>query len=138
MRQHRDEARRRYLAPFSEKIERLGKIVFGPDFSVELDEDLRIRRANVTGVSLRFDQHSTGEREQLGMIARLACASIVSGNGGVPLILDDALGWTDPGRLQTLGAALTVGSKGCQVIALTCVPGRYQHVGAERVVTITR
>lgn len=136
MDRHRDIARSRYLAPFREKIENLGKIVFGPDFSVELDNDLRIAKANVTGVSLRFSQHSTGEREQLGMIARLACASIVSDSGGVPLILDDALGWTDPGRLKTLGAALTVGARECQVIALTCVPGRYQHVGAEKVVTI--
>lgn len=115
MSRHQDEARRRYLAPFREKVESLGKIVFGPEFSAELDDDLRVKRANVTGVSLRFDQHSTGEREQIGMIARLACASIVSENGGVPLILDDALGWTDPGKLQTLGAAMTVGSRDCQV-----------------------
>lgn len=136
MSRHRDDARRRYLAPFREKIESFGRIVFGPEFSAELDDDLRIERANVTGVSLRFDQHSTGEREQLGMIARLACASIVSENGGVPLILDDALGWTDSGRLKSIGASLTVGSRGCQVIALTCIPGRYQHVGAEKVVTM--
>jgi DNA repair exonuclease SbcCD ATPase subunit len=136
MDRHRYTARSRYLAPFRKKIESLGKIVFGPDFSVELDNDLRIAKANVTGVSMRFSKHSTGEREQLGMIARLACASIVSDSGGVPLILDDALGATDPGRLKTLGAALTVGARECQVIALTCVPGRYQHVGAEKVVTI--
>ena len=134
----RDETRARYQAPFREKIESLGKIVFGPSFSVELDDDLRVKNAMLRDAPLEFDRHSTGEREQIGLLSRLACASIVSEDGGVPLVLDDALGWSDPTRLSDIGAALNTGARDCQVIALTCMPDRYSQVGAERVIRLTR
>ena len=134
----RDETRARYQAPFREKIESLGKVVFGPGFSVELDDDLRVKNAMLRDEPLEFDRHSTGEREQIGLISRLACASIVSEDGGVPLVLDDALGWSDPTRLADIGAALNTGARDCQVIALTCMPDRYSQVGAERVIRLTR
>ena len=40
------------------------------------------------------------------MIVRLAAASIVADSGGVPVILDDILGYYRPGRLQSMGAVL--------------------------------
>ena len=134
----RDETRARYQAPFREKIESLGKVVFGPVFSVELDDDLRVKNAALRDAPLEFDRHSTGEREQIGLISRLACASIVSEDGGVPLVLDDALGWSDPTRLADIGAALNMGARDCQVIALTCMPDRYSQVGAEKTIRLTR
>jgi uncharacterized protein YhaN len=134
MKYHREVARRAYLGPLREKIEALGRIVFGQTFSVELGDDLRISRRTVDGVTLDFKKLSGGAREQLGVLSRLACASIAVDDGGVPFILDDALGWSDPDHLQRIGAALTVGSQDCQVIAITCTPGRYQHVDAAKVV----
>ena len=133
---HREDARRAYLAPLKEKIEGFGRIVFGPTFSVELGDDLRIARRTLDGITIEFEDLSTGAREQLGVLSRLACASIAADDGGVPFILDDALGWSDPDRLQRIGAALTVGSRDCQVIALTCMPGRYQHVDAKKVIRL--
>ena len=133
---HRSETRRAYLAPFREKIESLGNVVFGDGFAVELDDDLRVKRATLRDAPLEFERHSTGEREQIGLISRLACASIVSEDGGVPLVLDDALGWSDPTRLGNVGAALNIGAQDCQVIALTCMPDRYSRVGAEKVIRL--
>ena len=131
----RQEARRRYVAPFKERIEKFGRIVFGPTFEVELDEQLGIARRTLDGIALDVDQLSTGAREQLGIIARLACAAIVSpGEDGAPVVIDDALGWSDPSRLQLMGTALAEAGKHCQVIILTCSPGRYAHVGNARVV----
>ncbi|MCW2552431.1 MAG: hypothetical protein JWR78_2212, partial [Mycobacterium sp.] len=37
MTRHRDEARLRYVEPFRTEVERLGRIVFGADFEVEID-----------------------------------------------------------------------------------------------------
>src|SRR5690606_24039445 len=107
-RTRREEAHARYVTPFKEAIERLGRVVFGPTLEVELDADLRISHRTLDGVRLAFDQLSTGAREQLGIIARLACASIVAGTDGAPVILDDTLGWTDPTRLTQMAAALGV------------------------------
>jgi hypothetical protein len=136
MTRHRDQARSEYLTPLTEKIVSLGKIVFGPTFSVEVGDDLRISRRTLSGKTIDFKELSTGAREQLGILSRLACASIAAEDGGVPFILDDALGWSDPTRLQRIGAALTVGSRDCQVIALTCTPGRYEQVDAKKIISL--
>jgi hypothetical protein len=126
---HRDVARRTYAAPLREKLERLARIVFGESLQIELDDDLRVATRTLHGVTLSYDQLSGGAREQLTVLTRLACAAIVSGDGGVPLVLDDALGYSDPQRLARLGAAFRVGARDCQVIVLTCVPERYAHIG---------
>ena len=133
----RQEARQRYVAPFKERIEQFGRIVFDSTFEVELDEQLGIARRTLNGITLDVEQLSTGTREQLGILARLACAAIVSPDGdGAPVVIDDALGWSDPTRLQRMGAAIAAAGKHCQVIVLTCTPGRYAHVGNVTVVNL--
>src|SRR5581483_4961052 len=126
----RAEARHAYVGPLRAKIESLGRVVFGDDFAVEVADDLRITRRTLGGVTLDFDQLSTGAREQLCVLARLACAALVAEDGGVPVILDDALGWSDARRLERLGAAFNVVGQQAQVIVLTCMPERYRHIGS--------
>ena len=134
---HRHQAHQRYIEPFKNCIDQLGRIVFGPTFAVELDGDLQIVRRTLDGTTLDVDQLSTGAREQLGVISRLACATIVSPeDGGAPVMIDDALGWSDPQRLQGMGAAIATAGKQCQVVVLTCTPGRYSYVGGAQVVSL--
>jgi len=131
------ESQQRYHAPLTERIEEFGRIVFGPGFKVELGADLEVATRTLDGFTLDVDQLSAGAREQLGLLSRLACAVIVSpGGGGAPVIIDDALGWSDPDRLLRMGAAIGVAGKQCQVIILTCTPGRYAHVGNAKVIRI--
>ncbi len=132
----REQARQRYVAPFRERIESLGHIVFGSSFNVELDDELRVTRRTLDGQTLDFEQLSTGTQEQLGILSRLACATIVAKDGGAPVIIDDALGWTDPRRLERMGATIAVAGRDCQVIILTCTPGRYASVGSATVVQL--
>ena len=134
---HRQRAHQHYIEPFKERIDQLGRIVFGPTFAVKLDDDLRVVRRTLGGTMLDVDQLSTGAREQLGVLCRLACATIVSPmDGGAPVMIDDALGWSDPQRLQGMGAAIAAAGKQCQVVVLTCTPGRYSHVGSAQVVSL--
>jgi uncharacterized protein YhaN len=133
---HRDEAHRRYIQPFRDEVERLGRIVYGATFEVGLAEDLTIETRTLDAETLAFEQLSTGAQEQLGVLSRLACARLVSDDGGVPVVLDDALGWTDPERLGVMGAAISTVADDCQVIILTCVPDRYAAVGKARTVRI--
>jgi AAA ATPase domain len=132
----RTEAHHRYVAPFREGIESLGRLVFGSDLGVELADDLSISRRTLNGVTLDFADLSTGAKEQLGMISRLACASIVAPEGGAPVIFDDALGWSDPRKLEGMGAAISKAGRSCQIIVLTCTPGRYAGVGDATVVQL--
>ena len=134
---HRQQARQRYVEPFKARIDQLGRIVFGSTFAVELNDDLGIARRTLDGITLDTDQLSTGAREQLGVLSRLACAAIVSvDDGGAPVMIDDALGWSDPQRLQSMGAAIAAAGKQCQVIVLTCTPGRYSNVGQAQIITL--
>jgi uncharacterized protein YhaN len=132
---HRSEQRRRYLKPLGDQIEQLGRILWGPSLAVELDEDLRIRTRILHGRALPFDQLSLGAQEQLAMIGRLACA-IVVGAAGAPIIIDDALGFSDPDRLRRMGAVLAMAGRSCQIVLLTCHPQRYLHVTGARMVQL--
>jgi hypothetical protein len=132
----RTEAHHRYVAPFRQGIESLGRLVFGSSLGVELADDLSIARRTLDGVTLDFAELSTGAKEQLGMISRLACASIVATDGGAPVIFDDALGWSDPRKLERMGAAISKAGRSCQIIVLTCTPGRYASVGDAEVVQL--
>jgi uncharacterized protein YhaN len=130
MNEHRDAARKAYVRPLKEAIERLGQIVFGPTFAIEISDDWTLESRILDGTLLPFDDLSVGAKEQLGILTRLAAAQIVAEQGGVPLIIDDALGFSDPSRLDTMGAAISAAGKHCQIVILTCTPGRFSNVGS--------
>jgi uncharacterized protein YhaN len=131
---HRNASRKAYVRPLKEGIEQLGKIVFGADFTIELGDDWGLVSRTQSGQTIPFGDLSVGAKEQLGILTRLAAARIVASQGGVPLIIDDALGFSDPSRLKTMGAAIAAAGQDCQVILLTCTPGRFTHVGSAEVV----
>ena len=60
----------------------------------------------------------------------------VAKDGGTPVILDDALGYTDQERLKLMGAVLAVAAKECQIVIFTCVPERYAFIGEAAVVPL--
>ena len=136
MKEERDKARRAYVAPLKEKIERLGRLVFNNSFEVEVTEDLSVAGRAMDGSNVPFESLSGGTKEQISLISRLACAMTVSKDGGASLILDDALGYTDPERLKLMGAVLAKAGKECQIIILTCVPDRYNNIGEATVVRL--
>ncbi len=133
---HRDATRRAYVRPLKTGIEQLGRIVFGADFTVELDDTWTLVSCTRNGAPLPFEALSVGAREQLGILTRLAAARIIARQGGVPLIIDDALGFSDPARLEAMGAAIAVAGRDTQVILLTCTPGRFVHVGTAALVRL--
>ena len=134
---HRRVAHSKHSEPFKQEIERLGRFVFGGDFEVGLDENMAIISRTLNKQTLSVDQLSTGTREQLGVLCRLACASITSPDGkGTPVVIDDALGWSDTARLQSMGQAITQAGSKCQIIILTCMPGRYGNVGQAKTVRL--
>lgn len=131
----RAEAQRAYVGPLRDQIEQLGRLLHGPTFKVALAQDLSIESRELDGIPIPFDLLSTGASEQLGIIVRLAAAMLVGKNGqGVPVIIDDALGFSDPERLKAMGAVLDQAGKECQILILTCYPERYGAVGSAEVV----
>lgn len=137
MRAHRESAQQRYVAPFRHAVESLGSIVFGPDFSVDIGDDLSIRSRTVQGVTVPFDSLSGGAKEQLALIGRLATAQLVSVDDGAPVILDDSLGFTDAARRHQLAAVINRVGSTSQIIILTCEPDRFSDIGSARTVLLS-
>jgi len=133
---HRDAARRRYVAPFAEQVTALGRVVFGPSFAIEVDDDLRIASRTLEGTTVGWELLSTGAMEQLAIITRLACAGLVDETDGVPVILDDALGYSDPDRLTRVADVVALAGRRSQVIVLTCTPDRYRSISDATVVQL--
>ncbi len=128
MTRHRDTTRLRYVEPFRAELQRLGRPVFGPSFEVNVDSDLCISNRTLDGRTVPYESLSGGAKEQLGILARLAGAALVAKEDAVPILIDDALGFTDPERLVKMAAVFdTLGERG-QVIVLTCTPARYDGV----------
>jgi uncharacterized protein YhaN len=137
MTRHRDDARLRYGDPFRSEVQRLGRIVFGADFEVDVDAELRIQSRTLDGRTVPYDSLSGGAKEQLGIVARLAGAALVAKEDGVPVVIDDALGFSDADRLAKMAGVFdAVGGDG-QVIVLTCSPDRYAGVRQARHVELT-
>ncbi len=133
----RDAAYAAYREPLRERIVRAGRIVFGDELDIELDEQLTVVARRLGTTRLAWDQLSAGAREQLAILTALAAADLAGGDAddGVPLVLDDTLGYTDPERLERLGAVL--GSvRGPQVVVLTCVGERFRTIGGAEVVRL--
>jgi hypothetical protein len=125
---HRDTTRLRYVEPYRAELQRLGRPVFGPSFEVDVDSDLCILNRTLEGCTVPYESLSGGAKEQLGILARLAGAALVAKEDAVPILIDDALGFTDPQRLVKMAAVFdTLGERG-QVIVLTCTPGRYDGI----------
>jgi len=131
---HLDHVRQSYVAPFTTQIDRIGRGVFGQDLHVEIDSTLSVVARQLNGSRLEWDQLSSGAREQLGLIVRLAAARLIDPDDGVPVILDDALVYSDPVRVRHVLAEVAQGAQTSQIVVLTSAPERYDSVpGAQRV-----
>lgn len=129
--QRRSEALLAYQEPFHRAVVELGALVYGRDFDVRLGEDLTILHRRVGDVTVAYESLSGGAREQLAVIVRIACARLV-GDNGVPVFLDDTMGYTDPSRRLTMGAVIAAAAATSQVIVLTCDRARFAGVGSAR------
>lgn len=124
----RSEAMRAYQEPFHRAVVDLGSLVYGREFDVRLGDDLTIQARRLGDVTVDYDGLSGGAREQLAVIVRIACARLV-GESGVPVFLDDTMGYTDPTRRLTMGAVIAAAASTSQVVVLTCDRARFAGIG---------
>lgn len=134
LQRHRAQTQRRYVTPFADALRRLGRLVYGATLDIEVSEALTIEARILDDQRIGYDALSTGAKEQLAILTRLAVATLVDPRDGVPVVIDDALGYSDPSRLRRMSAAFSLVGSRVQVILLTCTPGRYDGiVGAQTI-----
>ncbi|MDO5629926.1 MAG: hypothetical protein Q4G43_16550, partial [Mobilicoccus sp.] len=136
LRRHRDRVSAAYVEPFGQVVSTLGRVVYGPDFDVEVGPGLTIDARVLAGRRIPYEALSSGAKEQMSILTRLACASLVDPEQGAPVIIDDALGYSDPAKLQRICSAFSLVGGTSQIILLTCTPGRYGAIPGATVVQV--
>jgi len=114
-------ARETFLAPVRERIEPYLKRLFpGSELMLD-DQTLKIMHLRRDGQDEPYERLSIGTREQLAVLARLAFADLLDEHGKKsPIILDDALVYSDDGRFEEMQRILDRAAERLQIIVLTC------------------
>lgn len=133
----RQRAAARYQTPYVQTLTHLGQLVWGDHFSVTVADNLTIVSAvtRPNGIPIAYNDLSTGTREQLAVLSRLACYQLVE-QGHVPVILDDILGYSDPTHREDMAAAIETAASlatrdsamAGQLIIFTCDNSRFASV----------
>lgn len=114
------ESRERYLAPVRRSVRPYLQAIF-PGSDLAFAEDFRPAGLDRGGALEAHDLLSDGTREQIAILVRLALGSLLAQGGEpVPIILDDALVFSDDERMERMFDALSLAARAQQVIVLTC------------------
>lgn len=131
----RAEVARSLRAPLQKHINHYLAIQF-PGAAIEIDENLRPQRITRSGAygneTGSFEELSGGEREQIGVIARLAYADLLKEAGKPTLVmLDDSLVNCDLDRLAQMKRVIYDAAQRHQVLLFTCHQELWLDLGAE-------
>ncbi len=121
-----------YLRPISERLAPYVDLVFpGADITVaENFAPASLRRANDREAIAAL---SEGTQEQLAVMVRLAFGRLMADTGSaVPVILDDALVYSDDERILRMFAAFITAARHHQLIVLTCRSRTFSSLDGHR------
>ncbi|MCC5985550.1 MAG: chromosome segregation protein SMC, partial [Rhodobacteraceae bacterium] len=129
----RAAAQERYFGPVQAELAPLLAILHR-DAALSFDSD-RLLPDGLTraGTAEEFDALSGGTREQIAVLTRLAFARLFARQGQhLPIVLDDALVFSDDDRIMRMFTALTRVARDQQIIVLTCRQLAFQDLGGTR------
>ncbi|MBY4892441.1 hypothetical protein KUL25_06660 [Rhodobacteraceae bacterium N5(2021)] len=129
----RTAARDTYFGPVQKELKPLLAILYD-DAGLQFDTDSLLP----TGLSRaqadeRLDNLSGGTQEQIAILTRLAFARLFKGQGRhMPIVLDDALVYSDDGRIVKMFTALTRVAEDQQILVFTCRTMAFVSLGGTR------
>lgn len=102
-----------------------------PEAQVQVDADSVLPSQLARGAAEeQLTQLSGGTQEQLALMVRLAFARLLAKSGkGIPVILDDALVYTDDARIEALFDALTLQANDLQILVFSCRQKSFRDLG---------
>ncbi|UVD60430.1 AAA family ATPase (plasmid) [Rhizobium sp. Pop5] len=126
----RSEARELYLKPVMAELGPLLRLLFD-DVSITFDEKTLLPHTILrNGQEEEVDRLSGGMREQLSVLTRLAFARLLARDDRpAPVILDDALVYSDDDRIEKMFDALHRQSRDQQIIVFSCRQRAFQKLG---------
>ena len=129
----RTTARDRYFEPVIVELKPLLKLLW-PDADLKFDGDSILPTALIRdGKEESIGVLSGGTQEQIALLVRLAFARLLaSGGQHAPIILDDALVYTDDDRIERMFDALHRQAGDLQIIVLSCRQRAFRELGGQK------
>jgi DNA repair exonuclease SbcCD ATPase subunit len=126
----RAQARDLYLKPVMTELKPLLGMLFD-DVSVSFDEGTLLPQTiSRNGLEEEIERLSGGMREQLSVLTRLAFARLFARDGRpAPVVLDDALVYSDDDRIEKMFDALHRQARDQQIIVFSCRQRAFQKLG---------
>ncbi|MCB1310877.1 MAG: chromosome segregation protein SMC [Pseudooceanicola sp.] len=126
----RNEARERYFTPIARELKPLLHLLW-PEAELTWGEESLLPDALIrNGQEEPIDILSGGTQEQIALLVRLAFARMLAASGRIaPVILDDALVYTDDDRIERMFDALHRQAGDLQIIVLTCRQRAFRALG---------
>ncbi len=126
----RRAARDAFLAPVKRAMAPYLQTLF-PGAEAQLDEHFAIGGVQRSGTEAEpFESLSDGTREQIAIIVRLAFGRLLAERGQpAPVVLDDALVFSDDERIERMFDVLMQAAEKQQVIVLTCRSRAFRNCG---------
>lgn len=126
----RSQARELYLKPVMAELRPLLGLLFD-DVAITFDDrTLLPQTIRRNGHEEDVERLSGGMREQLSVLTRLAFARLLARDGRpAPVILDDALVYSDDDRIEKMFDALHRQSRDQQIIVFSCRQRAFQRLG---------
>lgn len=126
----RSAARDLYLQPVLAELRPLLHLLFD-DISIVFDEKTLLpQTVRRNGQDEEIDRLSGGMREQLSVLTRLAFARLLAKDGRpAPVILDDALVYSDDDRIERMFDALHRQAMSQQIIVFSCRQRAFAKLG---------
>jgi hypothetical protein len=126
----RSAARDLYLKPVMAELRPLLALLFD-DLSITFDEKTLLPQKIMRGGAEEdVERLSGGTREQLSVLTRLAFARLLARDGRpAPVILDDALVYSDDDRIEKMFDALHRQSADQQIIVFSCRQRAFARLG---------
>jgi DNA repair exonuclease SbcCD ATPase subunit len=126
------ETRERFLSPVLARLGPYLDLVF-PAARLGFGDGLQAAALTRSGIEEAIGRLSSGTQEQLAILIRLGFARLFAEAGhDVPLILDDALVYSDDERIRRMFAALSLAAGQHQVLVLTCRASAFAGLGGNR------
>lgn len=128
----RTDARDRYFEPVASELRPLLHLLW-PDAELNWADDTLLPQALIRqGQTETVDVLSGGTQEQIAFLVRLAFARLLAKGGRpAPVILDDALVYSDDDRIERMFDALHRQAGDLQIIVLSCRQRAFRNLGGK-------
>ena len=123
--EHRSSAEKDYSIHFAKFINDLAKSFYGEDVHFEVSDSFEIISRRMGSTEVDVADLSTGAKEQLAILIRLALTQIVQVGEPFPVILDDEFAHSDPDRIAMMNNIFSDFGDDQQFIMLTCTPEKF-------------